>query len=239
MLAGLSFGSLGLALGLGSVLDLFGAEVIEENLIAVVCIQIFKLLVDLALQRGALIVDCPELHRLLVALFFVGLELRRRFASFLLDVGEELEEILRILLQHLFRAHQAKLAHFIEVGQTLNLLVLLLEEHLYEEHLSFLLDQIPAVLPILGSFDRHVEARVLSHIDLVSDVGVDGEGRGLNVSLTQLAEAAFSCWTVLFPDLKLFVLLPLALLSRAFLVLERKDPVVTRLGKRICMLFKA
>ena len=136
--------------------------------------QIFHLLVNLALQGGALVIDRPQLHRLVVTLFFKGLELRCSLARFFLDVSEELEEVLSIFLKHLLGADETELAHLVEVGEALNFLVLLFEEHLDEEHLSLLLNQIPAILAILRSLNRHVETSIFSYVDFVGDVGVDG-----------------------------------------------------------------
>ena len=114
------------------------------------------------------------MHRLVVTLFLKGLELRRSLARFFLDVSEELEEVLSVFLEHLLGADETELAHFVEVGEALDLHVLLLKEHLDEEHLSLLLDQIPSILSVLWSLNRHIEASILCNVDLVGDVRVDG-----------------------------------------------------------------
>lgn len=101
----------------------------------------------------------------------------------------------------MLRADETKLAHLVEVGEALDLLVLLFKEHLDEEHLSLLLNQIPTILSVFGSLNWNVEASVLCNVDLVGDVGVDGQSSRLNVCLAEFAEAAFPCRPVLLPDL--------------------------------------
>ena len=139
----------------------------------------------------------------------------------------------------MLRADETKLAHLVEVGEALDLLVLLFKEHLDEEHLSLLLNQIPTILSVFGSLNWNVEASVLCNVDLVGDVGVDGQSSRLNVSLAEFAEAAFSCRPVLLPDLQLLVRLPLMLFPGALLVLEREDAIIARVNKRIRMLLEA
>lgn len=131
------------------------------------------------------------------------------------------------------------MSHFIKVGKTFDLFVFLFKEHLDEEHLSLLFDQVPTILPILRSFNWHIEAGVLSYIDLVSDVGIDGERGRLNIRLTEFAEAAFTRRSILFPNLQFFVLLLFSLFPGSLLILEREDAIVTRICKRVSMLLEA
>ena len=131
------------------------------------------------------------------------------------------------------------MTHFIEISQSLDLLVLLFKEHLDEEHLSLLLDQVPAVLSVLGALDGDVEASILCNVDFIRDIRVDSQGCRLNICFTELAEAAFSGRSILLPDLKFLVGLPLTLFPGALLVLEREDAIITRVCERIRVLFEA
>ena len=79
------------------------------------------------------------------------------------------------------------MAHFVDVCKLLYLLVLLFQKHLHKEHLSLLLDQVPTVLSVLRSLNRHVEACSLGDVDFVRDVGVNSESGRLDVGFTQLA----------------------------------------------------
>ena len=79
------------------------------------------------------------------------------------------------------------MAHFVDVCKLLNLLVLLFQKHLHQEHLSLLLDQVPTVLSVLRSLDRHVEACSLGDVDFVRDIRVNSKSGRLDVGFTQLA----------------------------------------------------
>ena len=94
------------------------------------------------------------------------------------------------------------------------------------EHVTFLFNEVPSVLTILGSLNWHIKAS-LSHINLVRDVRIDGQGGRLNISFTELTEAALSRRPVFLPDLQLLVLDALFLLSDPFLVLESEDFIIT------------
>lgn len=131
------------------------------------------------------------------------------------------------------------MSHFIEVCQSFNLFVLLLKEHLYEEHLSFLLDQIPAILSILRPLNRHVKASIFCHIDLVRDIWIDSQCCRLYISFTKLAEAALSCRPILLPDLQFLIRLALTFFTNPLLILEREYTVIAWVSERIRVLLKA
>ena len=219
--------------------DFLGAKIVKELFVILVGAQIFKFLVNLALKGSTLVIDCPQLHRLVVALLLKSLKLCSRFTGLFLDVSEELEEVLGVFLEHLLRADKTELAHLIEIGQTFNFLIFLLEEHLNEEHLSLFLDQVPTVFPVLRTLNWHIETSCLGDVDLVSDVWVDGEGGRLNICFTEFSEAAFSRRPVFLPNLELLVCLTFAFLSSALLILESEDAVITRVCEWVWVLFEA
>ena len=179
------------------------------------------------------------MHCFVITLFLIGFELSSCLTCLLFDISEELQEVLCVFLEHLLRADETELTHFIEVSQSLDLFVFLFKEHLDEEHLALLLNQVPTVLPVLGSFDGDVEACILSDINFVCYVGIDGQGCRLNIGFTELTEAAFSRRSILLPDLELLIGLSLTLFPGALLVLEREDAIVTRVCERIRVLFEA
>ena len=131
------------------------------------------------------------------------------------------------------------MTHFVEVGKALNLLVFLLEKHLNEEHFTLLLDQIPAIFSVLRALNWHIEAGSFGHVDLVSDVGVDGQCRRFNVSLTQLSEAALTSGSVFLPNLQFLIGLTLAFLTSSLLILEGKDTIVAGIREWVRVLLEA
>ena len=221
------------------ILNFLGAKIVKEHFVIVVRVQIFKFLVNLALKGCTLIIDGSELHGLIVTLFFERFKLCGRLACLLLNVREELKKVLGVFLKHLLGADKTELAHLIEICQAFNFLVLLLKEHLDQEHLSLFLDKVPTVLPVLRAFNRHVKASVLCHINLVCDIRVDGQRCRLNIGFTKFAEAAFPSWPILLPNFEFLVGLSLTLLPCALLILESEDAIVTRVRKRIRVLFEA
>ena len=156
------------------VLDIGVSQVVEEDLVTVIGVQIFKLFIDLRLKGSALVVDLSKLLGLLTLLLLGCFKLSCSLLGLLFDIGKELEEVLSILLKHLLGAHKTELTHLIEVGKTLNFLVFLLKQHLHQEHLPLLLDEVPPILTVLRSLDRHIETGSLRHVDLIRDIWVDG-----------------------------------------------------------------
>ena len=222
-----------LSFSLFPIFYLFRSKIIKEDFVLVVGLQILQFFVNFALQCCTLIIDSSQVHCFLVTLFLRSFKLCSRLTGFLLDVSEKFEEVLGIFLKHLLRANKTQLTHFIEVCQSLNFFVLLLEEHLHEEHLSFLLDQIPAILSVLRPLNRHVKASIFRHIDLICDIRVDGQCGWLDISFTELAEAALPRGPILLPDLKFLVRLALALLPNPLLILESEYTVIARVSERV------
>ena len=138
-----------------------------------VSVQLLEFFVDFALQSRTLVVDCPQVHRFVVPLFLGLLKLCSRFAGLCLDLGEELQETLSVFFKHGSRTVKTKVAHFVEVRQPFDLLVFLFKQHLNQEHLSLLLDQVPAVFSVFGSFHWHVETCSLCNVDLIRDIRVN------------------------------------------------------------------
>lgn len=92
------------------------------------------------------------------------------------------------------------------VFKPLDLTLLGFQHLLHEEHLSLLVDQLVAVLFVLGTLDGDGEAGGLSHVDLALELGVDRQGGGLDVGLAYLAQTTFPRWTVFLPDFERLVL---------------------------------
>ena len=131
------------------------------------------------------------------------------------------------------------MTHLVKVRQALNLLILLLEKHLNQEHFTLFLNQIPAVFSVLRSLDGHVEASSFRHIDFVRDVGVDSEGCGLNICLTQLSKATFTSGSVFLPNFQFLIRLALPFLTSSLLILESEDTVIARISKWIGVLLES
>ena len=72
------------------IFDIFWAQVIQENFVTVVRAQIFQLLVNLTLKGCTLVINCSQLHCLVVTFFLKCLELCCSLARFLLNISEEL-----------------------------------------------------------------------------------------------------------------------------------------------------
>lgn len=98
-----------------------------------------------------------------------------------------------------------------------------LEHLLDEEHLTLLLNELVAILLVLGSLNRDGEAGSLTHVDLALDFRVYGQCTWLDVGLTNLAETALSGGSVLLPDFQGLILLLLVKLSLFLFFLERED----------------
>ena len=111
-----SFDSLLFARSFLGLLDILGLQLIQEIFVTAVHLQILKLLVNFALKCGALIIDGSQLHCFVVTLFLICLELSRCLTCLLFDISEELQEVLCVFLEHLLRADETELTHFIEVS---------------------------------------------------------------------------------------------------------------------------
>ena len=160
------------------------AQIVQELLIDVVLAELLNFLVDFALESGTLIIDRPQLHRLVVSQLLGSLKFCSGLTSLIFDLGEEFEERLRVLLEHLLGADQTELSHLVEVSESLDLLVFLLKEHLNEEHLTLFLNEVPTVLSVLWALNRHIETGSFCLVDLVLDVRVDRQLCRWDVSLT-------------------------------------------------------
>ena len=75
-----------------------------------------------------------------------------------LDLVEEVQEVLRVLLQHGLRARETVFLCFLAEFKMFNLLLLHFEHVFHQAHLALLLNQRPAILAVLRSLDRNVEA---------------------------------------------------------------------------------
>ena len=149
-----------------------------------------------------------------------------RLICLLFDLGEELQERLGIRLKHLLRAQETHLSHFVVVGEALDLSILGLIQLLCKENLPFFLLQLVTGFLILGSFSWHSKIVVLVHVDLGGNFGVDSNTGGLDVRLTELAQAAFSDRAVLFPQLQFLVLLTFLNFPGFFVLLKSEDKFI-------------
>ena len=109
------------------------------------------------------------------------------------------------------------------VLQPLDLLSLRVEHLLHQEHLSLLLNQLPSVLSVLGSFNWNCETGSFSHVDFLLNLGVDCQSRRLDVCFAYLPQTTLSRWSVLLPDLQLSVVLSLLDLALLLFLFERED----------------
>jgi hypothetical protein len=120
---------LALALGHALVKEVFEAEQLVQDL---------EVLVNLRLNRSAVVRDRSQSRLSIVLLFLDCLQFLGRDVGLFLDLGEKVKEALRVRLQHLLSAHKSLCPRGIVQRQVLDLLELSFVKLLSQKYLTFL-----------------------------------------------------------------------------------------------------
>lgn len=206
-------------------------QAVEELFEVVVHLQGLNVLGNVAHENLNFLRDLAQFVRFVVFKPSVFVHTLGRLLSLLLDVVEELQEGLRVSFEHVFRASQTILTHGCVLGQPLDLFLLGLEHLLHQEHLSLLLNELPAVFPVLGALNRDREPR--SFINFALDFWINGQLGRFDIGFTNFTEAPLSGGPVFLPDLELLVLLALEDLAVLLDVLEGEDQFIRGHGEGI------
>ena len=76
---------------------------------------------------------------------------------------------------------------------------------------------------IFLAFTWNCETVELRDVDLILDLGVDGQLTRFNICLTQLAKTTLSNWPIFLPDAFVFILFTLLHFPLLFIVLKSKN----------------
>ena len=102
-------------------------QLIQKLFVGIICAQLLKFLVYLALKSRTCVIDLTKLSSLVIPFLLCWFKLARRLTCLVLNLGKEFQEALGIFFKHLLRALKTNLTHFVEVSQSVNLFVLLFE----------------------------------------------------------------------------------------------------------------
>ena len=148
------------------MLALLTRQAVQEDLITVADLERLNALARRTMQHMDLFLKLLQSLLLFILQFFYVVQLIGGRLSVSLDLVEEVQEVLRVLLQHCLRTLETILLRLLSVFKVLNLLLLHFEHVFHKAHLALLLNQRPAILAVLRSLDRDVEAGCFSRVDL-------------------------------------------------------------------------
>lgn len=203
-------------------------KIVQEVLVLLVVFKVLNIFRNVSLQDLNVFHYLFELILSIVFCTACLIQGFRRILRLLLDSVEEVDEQMRVLLEHILRTSETILSHGCHLGKALDLGLLDLQHLLHQSDLSLLFNELPPILPVLGPLNRNGEPGSLSHIDFALNLWVDGQLRWLYVGFTNLAEAALPRGPVLFPNAQLLVLLSLDDLAVLLRFFEREDKFVRR-----------
>ena len=175
---------------------------VQEDLVVMVDPQHLQRLVDPGNGSILFFDDLPEVTGHLTLLGLGVLVVLGRLLCLILDLVEEVDKALGIGRQHVLTGLQTVLTHVCVILEPLDFSLLGLEHLLDQEHLPLLLDELVAVLLVLGALNRDREARCLPHIDLTLYLRVDSQSTGLDIGLAYFPKAALPGGSVFLPYFK-------------------------------------
>ena len=175
-------------------------KLIQEIFKSFVFIEVFDIFSNIWLQDLNILSNLFEFINFLIFGSSCVIEHFWCVLRLLFNSIKEINEEMRIRLEHVLRTRKTVLSHGRHFRQPLDLGLLDLKHLLNEAYFALFLNQLPSVFSVLRPLNRNREAGRLSNIHFALDFWIDRQLRWLNIRLTNFPEASFTRGTIFLPD---------------------------------------